>query len=146
MSTFRSGPNQTIPAGQSVTLTGTYVDPDANDTHSYAWTATDASGQVVADGTNPTFTFTPPSAGIYTSRTSCPTRMAGREPPRCRSRQAPRRLPSRRRRPSRAPSKAQSTTIDLGQLIVRGTGPVHRVGAVGRRRSRRASVCRRPVR
>ena len=60
------GSNQTISAGQSVTLTGTFVDPDADDTHTYAWTAADSSGQVVADGTNSSFTFTPPGAGTYT--------------------------------------------------------------------------------
>ncbi len=62
-------PNQEeISVGQSILLSATYVDPNDADTHNYEWTVTDesANGQLVAEGTDPTFTFTPEAAGDYT--------------------------------------------------------------------------------
>ena len=52
--------------GDPVTLTGSFIDPNGDDTYTYSWTATDPHGNVVAVGDGPCFTFTPGDAGTYT--------------------------------------------------------------------------------
>ncbi|HVK09974.1 MAG TPA: PKD domain-containing protein [Gemmataceae bacterium] len=61
-----AGADQTVPEGTSVTLQGTFIDPDPGDTHTFLWHAESTNGQVVADGTGQTFAFTPADAGTYT--------------------------------------------------------------------------------
>ena len=95
------GSSQTIAPGQSVTLTGTYVDPDYNDTHMYSWTATNSSGKEVAEGTNSYFTFTPAMPEPTRSHMSYPTTTsrAGTASVRITASASP--LFSRHRRPSK---------------------------------------------
>jgi Ca2+-binding RTX toxin-like protein len=64
---FTAGPNQMVSTGDSVTLTGSLIDPFDSDTHTYAWQVVVApNGQTIPDGTGPTFTFTPAAPGTYT--------------------------------------------------------------------------------
>ena len=59
-----SGP-ATATAGSPVTYTASISDPGSADTHTVAWTVTNAGGAVVATGTGPSFTFTPAGGGNY---------------------------------------------------------------------------------
>jgi CSLREA domain-containing protein len=52
--------------GSSVTLTGTFTDPGDHDTHTLDWHVDADNGQVIADGTGPTFDYTPDDNGTYT--------------------------------------------------------------------------------
>ena len=52
--------------GDPVTLTGSFLDPDDGDVHTYDWHVVSSSGQQIADGTGPSFTFSPGNAGTYT--------------------------------------------------------------------------------
>ena len=52
--------------GQYVTLTGSFIDPFENPTHTYDWQVLATSGQMIADGHGPSFTFSPGNAGTYT--------------------------------------------------------------------------------
>ncbi len=61
-----AGPNQTVSQGESVTLTGSFIDPDDAESHTYLWSVAAPGEQSVADGTGPSFTFTAADAGIYT--------------------------------------------------------------------------------
>ena len=61
-----AGPTQPVNEGQSVTLTGSFIDPDDADTHTYDWHVVASSGQEIADGYGPSFTFSPGNAGTYT--------------------------------------------------------------------------------
>jgi Ca2+-binding RTX toxin-like protein len=61
-----AGPNLTVSEGTSVTLTGSFIDPFGNATHTYDWHVVASSGQMIADGTGPCFTFSPGNAGTYT--------------------------------------------------------------------------------
>jgi hypothetical protein len=61
-----AGPNLIVDEGDSVTLTGSFIDPFGNATHSYDWHAVASNGQMIADGTGPSFTFSPGNAAIYT--------------------------------------------------------------------------------
>ncbi len=61
-----AGPNLTVNEGDSVTLTGSFLDPFGNLTHMYDWHVDASSGQMIADGTGPSFTFSPGNAGTYT--------------------------------------------------------------------------------
>jgi Ca2+-binding RTX toxin-like protein len=60
-----AGQNQTVNEGTTVTLTGSFIDPFGNATHTYDWHVVATSGQVIPDGTGPTFTFSPGDAGTY---------------------------------------------------------------------------------
>ena len=106
-----------------MTLTGTYTDPDTNDTHSYAWSATDANGQMVADGTDPSFTFTPPSAGVYTVTyvVSDPNGGSGTASVQITASATDFAVTPPATQQSAV--EGQSTTFDLGQLIVAEPGP-----------------------
>ncbi len=59
------GPNFTVNEGQCVTLSGSFLDPFENPTHIYDWHVVASNGDTIADGTGPTFTFTPGNAGTY---------------------------------------------------------------------------------
>ena len=61
-----AGPNQSVNEGTPVTLTGSYIDPFENATHSYDWHVIAPTGQEIADGSGTSFTFTPGNAGTYT--------------------------------------------------------------------------------
>ena len=61
-----AGPNQTVDEGTPVTLNASFVDPDDADTLTYDWHVVSTNDQVIADGTGPSFTFTPGNAGTYT--------------------------------------------------------------------------------
>ena len=54
-----AGPDQPVSEGDSVTLTGSFIDPFDSDTHTYDWHVVAPSGQTIPDGTGPTFTFSP---------------------------------------------------------------------------------------
>lgn len=51
--------------GQPLAYTAAAGDPDAGDSHTFAWQVSDASGRVVAAGDGPSFTFTPAAAGAF---------------------------------------------------------------------------------
>jgi Ca2+-binding RTX toxin-like protein len=61
-----AGANQTVNEGSAVTLNGSFVDPFDSDAHNFDWHVADSSGQQFADGTGPSFTFSPGNAGTYT--------------------------------------------------------------------------------
>ena len=61
-----AGPNQMVNEGDTVNLTGSYIDPDDADTHTLDWSVSASNGDPIADGTGSTFIFTPPNAGTYT--------------------------------------------------------------------------------
>ena len=61
-----AGPDQTVNEGDSVSLTGSFIDPFDSETHTYDWHVVASSGQTITDGTGPTFTFSPGNAGVYT--------------------------------------------------------------------------------
>ncbi len=61
-----AGPNQSVDEGTAVTLTPSFVDLDDADTVSYDWQVVSSNGQDIADGSGPSFTFTPGDAGTYT--------------------------------------------------------------------------------
>src|SRR5205823_12678813 len=61
-----AGANQTVTAGTTVNLSGSFTDPGVLDTHTFAWTVAAGGGQAVAGGTGQTFSFTPAAAGTYT--------------------------------------------------------------------------------
>src|SRR5262249_35678696 len=52
-----AGPNLNVNEGTPVTLTGSFLDPLGNATHIYDWHVVASSGEIIADGTGPTFTF-----------------------------------------------------------------------------------------
>ena len=61
-----AGADETVNEGQYVTLTGSFIDPFENPTHNYDWQVLATSGQMIADGHGPSFTFSPGNAGTYT--------------------------------------------------------------------------------
>jgi Ca2+-binding RTX toxin-like protein len=118
-----AGPNLTVNEGDSVTLTGSFIDPDDADTHSYDWHIVASSGQMIADGTGPSFTFSPGNAGTYdvTYTVSDPSGGSGTAVVQVTSLAVPPVLT--------APTTAQtvvggeSSSINLGSLAVKGVGP-----------------------
>ena len=62
-----AGPDQPVNEGDTVTLTGSFIDPDDADTHTYDWHVVASSGQQIADGTGPSFTFSPGTPGRTSS-------------------------------------------------------------------------------
>ena len=64
--TAYSGGDETVFAGQLVTLLGTFTDVGAADTHTFLWKVVANNGQVVADGVEQDFVFTPQNVGRYT--------------------------------------------------------------------------------
>ncbi|QDU49638.1 PKD domain-containing protein [Gimesia panareensis] len=56
----------TVDEGTPVTLTGHFLDLGTQDTHTQTWTVIADNGQVIAPGTDSTFTFTPDDDGLYT--------------------------------------------------------------------------------
>ncbi len=60
-----AGPDLTVNEGTSVTLTGSFLDPFEDPTHTYDWHVVASNGQEIADGTGASFTFTPGDEGTY---------------------------------------------------------------------------------
>ncbi len=121
--TVTGAPTQPVNEGQSVTLTGSFIDPDDADTQTYDWHVVASSGQEIPDGTGPSFTFTPGNAGTYTV-TYTVSDQSGPQPPvtvEFTSLAVPPVLT--------APTTAQqavagvSSSISLGSLAVAGVGP-----------------------
>ncbi|GEM_PF-7057975 len=61
-----AGPDQTVPEGAPVHLTGAFTDPGVADTHTFNWHVVSSNGQVIPDGTGQNFDFTPDDNGTYT--------------------------------------------------------------------------------
>ena len=61
-----AGTNQSINEGTAITLTGSFLDTSGDTNPIFDWHVVAASGQLVADGTGTSFTFTPGNAGSYT--------------------------------------------------------------------------------
>ncbi len=61
-----AGANQSVNEGAPVTLTSSFVDPEDTDTITYDWHIVSSNGQEIADGSGPSFTFTPDNPGSYT--------------------------------------------------------------------------------
>ena len=62
-----AGQDQTVNDGQTVHLSGTFVDPGLNDAHSFLWHVTATNGQFVPNNSDADFSFTPTDDGIYTA-------------------------------------------------------------------------------
>jgi Ca2+-binding RTX toxin-like protein len=56
----------TVNEGDKVTLAGVFNDPGTLDGFAYNWHVTSTNGQIIADGTNQNFAFTPNDNGSYT--------------------------------------------------------------------------------
>jgi hypothetical protein len=118
-----TGPTQPVNEGQSVTLTASFIDPDDADTHTYDWHVVASSGQQIADGYGPSFTFSPGNAGTYTVTYSVSSAgvVGGSATVTVTSLAVPPVLT--------APTSAQnavageSSSINLGSLSVAGVGP-----------------------
>ena len=118
-----AGPSQTVNEGEPVTLTGSYIDPDDADTHTYDWHVVASSGQQIADGSGLSFTFSPGNAGTYTVTftVSDPDGGSARAVATVTSLAVPPVLT--------APTSTQnafagrSSTLNLGSLSVAGVGP-----------------------
>ena len=118
-----AGANQTVNEGDTVTLTGSFIDPDDADTHTYDWHVVASSGQQIADGTGSCFTFSPGNAGLYTVTYTVSDTNGG-------SGSAVVEVTSNAVQPViTAPTIPQNaytgidTTINLGTLTVKGVGP-----------------------
>ncbi len=118
-----AGPNQTVSEGQAVSLTGSFIDPSDADAHSFLWHVVASSGQEIADGKGPTFTFSPGNAGTYNVTYTVSDQDGG-------SASAVAVITSSAVAPVIiAPSETQraaegrSSTFDLGTLSVVGVGP-----------------------
>lgn len=61
-----AGADQTVSEGALVTLNGTFTDAGSADTHTLLWHVEASNGQVIADGTGASFSFTPNDNGTYT--------------------------------------------------------------------------------
>jgi len=62
-----AGEDQTVDEGDPVTLSGTFEDPNLEDTHTLLWHLDSASnGQVIPDSTTDTLSFIPDDNGTYT--------------------------------------------------------------------------------
>lgn len=62
-----AGDDQTVDEGDLVTLSGTFEDPNAEDSHTLLWHLESASnGQVIPDSTTDTLNFVPVDNGTYT--------------------------------------------------------------------------------
>ena len=106
-----------------MTLTGSFIDPFENPTHTYDWQVVASSGQMIADGYGSSFTFSPGNAGTYTVTYTASDPNGGMG-------QAQVVITSLAVAPViTAPAAPQtaysglSTPIDLGTLTVRGVGP-----------------------
>ncbi|MDY3559679.1 S8 family serine peptidase [Gemmata sp. JC673] len=64
--TANAGVDQTVNEGTPVTLTGSFTDAGAADTHTLSWSVSASNGQVIAGGTGAAFAFTPTDNGTYT--------------------------------------------------------------------------------
>ncbi|HEY1378032.1 MAG TPA: PKD domain-containing protein, partial [Gemmataceae bacterium] len=62
-----AGPDRAVREGDAVMLTGAFTDPDAGDPPTFRWHVVASNGQAIADGTGPTFAFTPNDNGTYTA-------------------------------------------------------------------------------
>ncbi len=65
--TAQAGPDQKVKEGDLVTLTGSFNDVDAGDTHTFLWHVTSNNGQAIADGTGKTVQFLARDNGTYTA-------------------------------------------------------------------------------
>jgi uncharacterized delta-60 repeat protein len=63
--TVNAGADQTVNEGAPVNLSGAFTDP-GSDTWTFNWHVVSSNGQVVADGSGQSFSFTPNDNGIYT--------------------------------------------------------------------------------
>src|SRR5262249_28795651 len=63
--TVNAGGNRTVNEGDLVQLTAAVTDPGP-DTFTYLWHVVSSNGQVIADGTASSFSFTPNDNGTYT--------------------------------------------------------------------------------
>lgn len=65
--TAEAGPDQVVDEGDLVTLYGTFTDPNPDDTHTFLWHLdSSTNGQVIADSTAQSMSFTPNDNGEYT--------------------------------------------------------------------------------
>jgi PKD repeat protein len=62
-----AGPDQTVDEGDLVTLSGSFTDPNAEDTHTFLWhLESSTNGQAVPDATTQSLSFTTIDDGVYT--------------------------------------------------------------------------------
>jgi len=60
-----AGEDQVVTEGSLVSMAATFSDPGADAPHAYLWQVVADNGQVIADGTNSTFSFIPDDDGVY---------------------------------------------------------------------------------
>ena len=118
-----AGPNQTVNEGDSVTLNGTFVDPDDTDTQSFDWHVVASNGQMIADGTGPAFTFTPGDAGVYTVTYTVSDPSGGKAAAVVEITADPVAPVLTAPAGSQNAVTGQSELLDLGTLAVKGDGP-----------------------
>ena len=61
-----AGPDMAVEEGTAVSLTAGFADPGPLDAHTYLWQVTTENGQLLPDGTDAAFGFTPVDEGVYT--------------------------------------------------------------------------------
>src|SRR5207253_1010969 len=61
-----AGPDRTVPEGTPISIAGAFTDPGAADTQTFRWHVQASNGQLIADGLNHDFAFTPVDNGTYT--------------------------------------------------------------------------------
>ena len=62
-----AGPTtRSVVEGSQIEFTGTFTDPGTADTHTFNWHVSASNGQVIADGSDASFSFIPLDNGVYT--------------------------------------------------------------------------------
>ena len=118
-----AGPNQVVNEGDTVNLTGSFIDPSDTDTHTFDWHVVASNGQSISDGTGPTFSFSPGDAGTYSVTFTVSDQNGGKS-------SAVVQITSDAVQPVLTPPATPqnafagiSTQFDLGDLTVHGVGP-----------------------
>ena len=63
-----AGPDRMVTEGSLVELVGAFFDPGVADTHSFLWEVVASNGEVIPDGSGPSFAFVPRAPGVYSVR------------------------------------------------------------------------------
>ena len=118
------GANRAASEGAPVTLDASFVDFDNADTLTYDWHVVSSNGQEIADGTGPSFTFTPDDAGTYTvTYTVDGQEGSGTTQVVVTSEAVPPTLTAPSAAQNAGVTEGSVATVDLGTLTAAGIGP-----------------------